>query len=131
MATTPYRVTAAGFWRAYAITLRPYLFFVSGAAGLVGLAMTDLPPLAFGAAFLAFFLSYGLGQALTDVFQRDTDALSSPYRPLVRGEIAPGRGAGGEPGRPRRLRARVLGPRPPDPRPRRGRGRSASRPTRR
>jgi 4-hydroxybenzoate polyprenyltransferase len=90
VATTPYRVTAAGFWRAYAITLRPYLFFVSGAAGLVGLAMTDLPPLAFGAAFLAFFLSYGLGQALTDVFQRDTDALSSPYRPLVRGEIAPG-----------------------------------------
>ena len=32
VATTPYRVTAAGFWRAYAVTLRPYLFFVSGAA---------------------------------------------------------------------------------------------------
>ncbi len=88
MATTPFRVTAAGFWKSYAITLRPYLFFVSGAAGLVGLAMSGLPRLSFAAAFAAFFLAYGLGQALTDVFQRDTDALSSPYRPLVRGEIS-------------------------------------------
>ncbi len=61
------------------------------AAGLVGLAAA--PPLAFPAfalAFSAFFVSYGLGQALTDVFQMDTDALSSPYRPLVRGEIGRG-----------------------------------------
>jgi 4-hydroxybenzoate polyprenyltransferase len=39
------------------------------------------------AAAVPFFLSYGLGQAITDTFQTDTDALSSPYRPLVRGEI--------------------------------------------
>jgi 4-hydroxybenzoate polyprenyltransferase len=38
--------------------------------------------------FAALFLSYGLGQALTDVFQTDTDSISSPYRPLVRGEIS-------------------------------------------
>ena len=82
----------ATFWRAYGITLRPYLFFVSGTAGLVGLAAAPaVPPQAFPAAFAAFAVSYGLGQALTDVFQTDTDALSSPYRPLVRGEI--GRGA--------------------------------------
>lgn len=90
MATVPFGVASIGFWRAYAVTLRPYLFFVSGAAGLVGLALSDLPPAPFGTAFAAFFFSYGLGQALTDVFQRDTDALSAPYRPLVRGEIAPG-----------------------------------------
>jgi len=36
---------------------------------------------------LPLFLAYGLGQALTDVFQTDTDAISSPYRPLVRKEI--------------------------------------------
>ena len=90
MATAPFRLTSAGFWRAYAVTLRPYLFFVSGAAGLVGLALTRLEVPAFLAAFAAFFFSYGLGQALTDVFQRDTDALSAPYRPLVRGELAPG-----------------------------------------
>lgn len=38
-------------------------------------------------AFLVFFLSYGFGQALTDCFQTDTDSLSSPYRPLVKGMI--------------------------------------------
>jgi len=90
MATSTHRLSSVGFWRAYAITLRPYLFFVSGAAGLVGLALTRLPAPPFLAAFAAFFFSYGLGQALTDVFQRDTDALSAPYRPLVRGELAPG-----------------------------------------
>jgi 4-hydroxybenzoate polyprenyltransferase len=58
-------------------------------SGLVGLALADAlqgPLLA--AAAVPFFLSYGLGQAITDTFQTDTDALSSPYRPLVRGEIS-------------------------------------------
>ena len=84
----PFGVSARGFWPAFAVTLRPYLLFVSGVAGLVGLAVgPPLPREEFMLAFAAFFLSYGLGQALTDVFQTDTDALSSPYRPLVRGEI--------------------------------------------
>ncbi len=39
-------------------------------------------------AFVPLFLSYGLGQALTDCFQTDTDALSAPYRPLVRGVVS-------------------------------------------
>jgi 4-hydroxybenzoate polyprenyltransferase len=76
------------FWSAYFVTLRPYLLFVSGASGLLGLALGE----AMGtgsllAALVAFSLTYGLGQATTDVFQTDTDAISSPYRPLVRGEI--------------------------------------------
>jgi 4-hydroxybenzoate polyprenyltransferase len=76
------------FWADYWMTLRPYLFFVSGSAGLLGLALApEVPTIAFAAAFFALFVSYGLGQALTDVFQMDTDALSSPYRPLVRGDI--------------------------------------------
>ncbi len=80
-----------GFWPRYAVTLRPYLLAVSGAAGLVGLAIAPpLPPARLAACLLAFVASYGLGQALTDVFQTDTDALSSPYRPLVRGEIGRG-----------------------------------------
>lgn len=79
----------AGFWRGYWVTLRPYLFFVSGSSGLVGLALAgEMPGLRLAAASAVFSLSYGLGQALTDVFQVDTDSLSSPYRPLVRGEIS-------------------------------------------
>jgi 4-hydroxybenzoate polyprenyltransferase len=96
-----YPIGSAAFWRAYGVTMRPYLCFVSGSAGLVGLALAfwdfagpsvlGLAPgaglIAFASAFAALFLTYGLGQALTDVFQTDTDALSSPYRPLTQGRI--------------------------------------------
>lgn len=76
------------FWGAFLVTTRPYLLPVSGAAGLVGLAIAPPASPAAGAlAFAALFLSYGLGQALTDVFQTDTDARSAPYRPLVRGLV--------------------------------------------
>ena len=85
----PYPPSHPAFWRAYWVTLRPYLFFVSGSSGLVGLALGErIAPALLFVVFLAFSACYGLGQALTDVFQTDTDALSSPYRPLVRGEIA-------------------------------------------
>jgi geranylgeranylglycerol-phosphate geranylgeranyltransferase len=89
MSGAAYRRLSWGFVRSYIVTMRPYLLFVSGAAGLVGLAFVE--PLPAGRAALAFvplFLSYGLGQALTDCFQKDTDALSAPYRPLVRGVIS-------------------------------------------
>jgi geranylgeranylglycerol-phosphate geranylgeranyltransferase len=77
------------FWRAYLITMRPYLLFVSGSAGLVGLAFIKEPDIIRTIlAFIPLFLSYGLGQALTDCFQTDTDAISSPYRPLVKGIIS-------------------------------------------
>ncbi len=79
---------AGAFWRAYAIHMRPYLLFVSGITGLAGLSLyADFSISAGLILFLAFFLSYGFGQALTDCFQTDTDAISSPYRPLVQGRI--------------------------------------------
>lgn len=89
MTTASAPLLSADFWRGYWITVRPYLFFVSGSAAWAGLALPD--HLTAGAQILplvAFFLSYGLGQALTDVFQVDTDTLSSPYRPLTQGGIA-------------------------------------------
>jgi 4-hydroxybenzoate polyprenyltransferase len=83
------RVWNLRFWRAYWTTMRPYLIFVSGAAGSIGLAFTSEPDrFRLALAFLPLVLSYGLGQALTDCFQMDTDALSSPYRPLIRGIIS-------------------------------------------
>lgn len=79
-----------GFARAYWTTMRPYLLPVSGASGLVGLAtIEDLSALRLVAATAVFWVAYGLGQALTDVSQTDTDAISAPYRPLVRGELRP------------------------------------------
>jgi 4-hydroxybenzoate polyprenyltransferase len=86
--TAPYPVTSWRFWRAFGVTMRPYLLFVSGASGLVGLALArPLEGLRLVGAAVPFFVAYGLGQAITDAFQTDTDALSAPYRPLVRGEI--------------------------------------------
>jgi geranylgeranylglycerol-phosphate geranylgeranyltransferase len=73
--------------RALWLTGRPYLMFVSGAAALAGLALGRTPIAHVVLAFVVLFLSYGLGQALTDVFQTDTDALSAPERPLVQGAI--------------------------------------------
>ncbi|HTW91766.1 MAG TPA: UbiA family prenyltransferase [bacterium] len=79
------------FWRAYLITMRPYLLFVSGTAGAVGLAFIPTPVYwRVVLVFFPLFLSYGFGQALTDCFQTDTDSISSPYRPLVRGEVTRG-----------------------------------------
>lgn len=88
MTVPPYPPTHPGFWPRYWVTLRPYLFFVSGSVGWVGLALGEgVEGVALGLAMLAFFLTYGLGQALTETTQIDTDSLSAPYRPLVRGEI--------------------------------------------
>ncbi|UCF18629.1 MAG: UbiA family prenyltransferase [Gemmatimonadota bacterium] len=84
----PARVLSGAFLRGYATTMRPYLLFVSGITGLAGMALAaELPIGSTLLLALAFFLSYGFGQALTDCFQLDTDALSAPYRPLVQGAI--------------------------------------------
>ncbi len=77
------------FVKSYITTMRPYLLFVSGITGLTGLSFIYNQDIFFTLILaLCFFLSYGFGQALTDCFQTDTDSLSSPYRPLVKGEIS-------------------------------------------
>ena len=84
----PARLPSWEFGRDYVVTMRPYLLFVSGITGIVGLSLA--PAMTVGNTLilsLAFFLSYGFGQALTDCFQLDTDSLSAPYRPLVQGTI--------------------------------------------
>ena len=84
----PYSLSSFHFWKAYWITLRPYLFFISGVAGFYGIVNNpDIPPYKLILGVVAFFFTYGLGQALTDTFQTDTDSISSPYRPLVQGLI--------------------------------------------
>lgn len=84
-----YPPLSVNFIKAYLITMRPYLMFVSGITGIVGLAFTNLMDM-INTAFiiLASFLSYGFGQALTDCFQTDTDSISSPYRPLTQGIVS-------------------------------------------
>ncbi len=83
----PCSIQSGTFLRAYLTTMRPYLLFVSGITVIAGLATGDAAPGIVAITAAAGFLSYGFGQALTDCFQTDTDALSSPYRPLVRGIV--------------------------------------------
>ena len=69
--------------------MRPYLLFVSGVTGICGMSfISELSVSKAILIFLASFLSYGFGQALTDCFQTDTDSISSPYRPLTQGRIS-------------------------------------------
>jgi len=77
------------FIRAYTITMRPYLMFISGITGIAGLSLnSNLNTTQSILVILASFLSYGFGQALTDCFQIDTDTISSPYRPLTQGTVS-------------------------------------------
>jgi geranylgeranylglycerol-phosphate geranylgeranyltransferase len=83
-----YSMLSLAFWKAYGITMRPYLLFVSGITGIAGLSFVQAASLGRTLLIaLASFLSYGFGQALTDCFQTDTDARSAPYRPLTQGVI--------------------------------------------
>jgi 4-hydroxybenzoate polyprenyltransferase len=89
MEETMYPIWSRGFLRSYLVTMRPYLLFISGSAGLVGLAFIEAPAtIRVLLVSVLLFFSYGLGQALTDCFQTDTDALSAGYRPLVKGIIS-------------------------------------------
>jgi len=84
-----YKALSFNFIKAYIITMRPYLMFVSGITGIVGLAgNTEQNILKTALIIFASFLSYGFGQALTDCFQIDTDSISSPYRPLTQGIVS-------------------------------------------
>ena len=87
-----FSLTSPRFYGALLIHMRPYLLFVSSAAGLAGMAISETTHIGtalFLMAFIPFFLGYGFGQALTDCFQVDTDSISAPYRPLVKGSVSP------------------------------------------
>ncbi|MGB5289679.1 MAG: hypothetical protein WBN42_14415, partial [Ignavibacteriaceae bacterium] len=88
LAIEQYPVLSLRFLKAYIITMRPYLMFVSGVTGIVGMSFAaSRDPIKTSLIFIASFLSYGFGQALTDCFQIDTDSISSPYRPLTQGVV--------------------------------------------
>jgi 4-hydroxybenzoate polyprenyltransferase len=84
-----YKIFSLDFLKAYIITMRPYLMFVSGVTGIAGISFVQsLSDIKLILIFIASFLSYGFGQALTDCFQTDTDSISSPYRPLTQNVVS-------------------------------------------
>jgi 4-hydroxybenzoate polyprenyltransferase len=88
IAIEQYPLISVRFWKAYIITMRPYLMFVSGITGIAGMSFAkDMDALKVTLICIASFLSYAFGQTLTDCFQIDTDSISSPYRPLTQGIV--------------------------------------------
>lgn len=88
LAIKTYPLLSFKFIKAYVLTMRPYLMFVSGITGVLGMSFAgEMSLLKTLMIFKVTFLSYGFGQALTDCFQIDTDSLSSPYRPLTQGVV--------------------------------------------
>ncbi len=88
LAIKTYPLFSIRFYKAYIITMRPYLMFVSGITGIIGISFAgEISLLKTLLIFKVTFLSYGFGQALTDCFQIDTDSISSPYRPLTQGTV--------------------------------------------
>ncbi|MGB5287433.1 MAG: UbiA family prenyltransferase [Ignavibacteriaceae bacterium] len=88
LAIEQYPLFSFRFLKAYVITMRPYLMFVSGITGIAGMSFAiEINTVKALLIFFASFLSYGFGQALTDCFQIDTDSISSPYRPLTQGVV--------------------------------------------
>jgi 4-hydroxybenzoate polyprenyltransferase len=88
LAIEQYPVLSFRFLKAYIITMRPYLMFVSGVTGIAGMSFAaEMDIVKAMLIFFASFFSYGFGQALTDCFQIDTDSISSPYRPLTQGIV--------------------------------------------
>jgi 4-hydroxybenzoate polyprenyltransferase len=87
---TPAKLLSLAFWQSYLVTARPYLFYVSGIIGLVGLSLSEeLVVWRFVTAFFSLFFFLGFGQALSDIFDRDTDRHSSPDRPMMKRLIRP------------------------------------------
>ena len=63
MRNKPAEITSLTFWKAYWITMRPYLLFVSAVAGMAGFATGPQKTIGLSVGvFVVFFLSYGFGQ---------------------------------------------------------------------
>jgi geranylgeranylglycerol-phosphate geranylgeranyltransferase len=91
LSSHPLPMGSLAFAKAYIITMRPYLLFVSGITGIAGASFATEATAAIALPIaIASFFSYGFGQALTDCFQIDTDRVSAPYRPLTQGLIGRG-----------------------------------------
>ena len=74
---------------AYVKSMRPYTFFVTGTAGILGIvAVGDV--ILSGRNILVLILlfsSYGINQVINDLLGRKEDKYNAPMRPLVSGEL--------------------------------------------
>lgn len=78
------------FSKAYIKSMRPYTFFVTGIAGILGILLVDEARLTWSkiVVLLLLFTSYGINQVINDLLGAKEDKHNAPSRPLVSGELS-------------------------------------------
>lgn len=74
---------------AYVKSMRPYLFFVSGMAGLLGVVFSEAHA-SVGrilSILSVVFLGWGVNQVINDLLGLEEDRINAPHRPLVTGVL--------------------------------------------
>ena len=74
---------------AYIRSMRPYLFFISGMAGLIGVVFSG-HSIQIGKVFLilgVLFVGWGVNQIINDILGINEDRINAPHRPMVTGEL--------------------------------------------
>jgi len=77
------------FFKAYLKSMRPYTFFITGLAGLIGMLLVNsqVSLLQKFTVLLLLFLSYGINQVINDLIGIKEDRINAPKRPSVSGEL--------------------------------------------
>ena len=78
-----------GFVTAYIKSMRPYTFFVTGFAGLLGMLLVNnsVSLVQKIIVLIVLFLSYGVNQIVNDLLGLKDDKINAPKRPSVTGEL--------------------------------------------
>ncbi len=78
-----------GFIKAYVKSMRPYTFFITGFAGLLGMLLVNssVSLIQKIVVFSLLFLSYGVNQVVNDLLGLREDKINAPKRPSVTGEL--------------------------------------------
>jgi geranylgeranylglycerol-phosphate geranylgeranyltransferase len=82
-------VIKMSFIKAYIKSMRPYTFFITGVAGLIGmlLVISSVSLLQKITVLFLLFSSYGVNQVINDLMGIKEDMLNAPKRPSVSGEL--------------------------------------------
>ena len=73
----------------YLKSMRPYLFFISGMAGCMGVAFCGEKISIWRAVIVLFvvFVGWGVNQVINDLLGLNEDRINAPHRPLVTGSL--------------------------------------------
>ena len=77
------------FLRAYIKSMRPYTFFITGIAGLIGMLLvkSSVSILQQVIVLVLLFSSYGVNQIINDLLGLREDKWNAPLRPSISGEL--------------------------------------------